>query len=402
MTKLPNLKKQQIVNLIYFVSEVNFPTGEFFWWLGALPLSNLPHPKRRQLSRRLIAVYLQFHSRELDIMNAALTIMQADLHAESDHFEHYYWVVTMVNSVNCQSVIAFLNSVLPATICVGPFLNLLAADPTDESIQFLLSSPVPSMHLLPFQYFSSKISKVTPHILEIMLLAKPVRTWSTQNVILRFTQQFLPEVARMSSPAFSLQLKSNLYQFLLQNIDRDVQSGFLKSFLQIELTFVQLFPERSREARNALKTTAQFFRRSFVPLEACQLLCESARAMHQPEHAITVATTYLHMRNSYQIHLIAENMAVFAWRNGIDSGVSKAKSFFAVWCAAAKLAQVDPEGKHEMKRKFPPSHDIALNMLADPVVNVFSPVFALWDGEQQVNQCLSEYIAAILLQLRAQ
>jgi hypothetical protein len=204
------------------------------------------------------------------------------------------------------------------------------------------------------------------------------------------------------SPEFSLQLKSDLYQFLLQNIDRDVTSGFLKSFLQIEFMFVQLFPERSLEATNALKTTLQFFRRSFVPLEACEVLCESARRMQRPGRAIKVMTTYLSMRGSYQIHLIAENVAVFAWRNGIDSGVSTAKSFFAVWCAAAKLAQVDPDGKHEMKRMFAPSHDIALNMLTDPVMKVFSPLFALQDGDHPVSQPLSEYIASIIPQLRAQ
>jgi hypothetical protein len=402
MTKLPNIKKQQIANLIYFVSEVNFPIGDFFWFLCSLLSSNLRHRKRRQLSRRLIAVYLQFHSHELEIMRTALTLVRADLGPESDLFEHYYWVVTMVNSINCQSIILFLNKVLPVTICVGAFLHLLATDPTDESIQFLLSSPVPSMHLLPFQYFSSNISKLTPHILEIMLHAKPVRTWSTQSVIMRFAEQFLRDVALMTSPEFSLQLKCELHQFLLQNIDQDVNSGFLKSFLQIEFTFVQLSREGSLEARNALKKAAQLFRRSVVPLEACQLLCESARMIQQPQHAIKVTTAYLSTRGSYQIHLIAENAAVFAWTNGIDSGVSTAKSFFAIWCAAAKLARVDPDGRHEIKRKFPPNHDIALNMLADPVMKIFSPVFALRDGEQHVSRDLSEYIATIIPRLTAQ
>jgi hypothetical protein len=254
------------------------------------------------------------------------------------------------------------------------------------------------MHLLPFQYFSSKIAKLTPHILEMMLLVKPLRTWSTQNVILGFVQQFLAESGRMRSTEFSLQLKSNLHLFLLQNVDRDVNSGFLEPFLQVEFMFVQLFPEGSLEARDTFRTTTKFFRRSVVPLEACQLLCESARIMQQQQQAIAVTAKYLGMRGSYQVHLIAENVAVFAWKNGIDSGVSTAKSFFAVWCAAAKLVQVDPKGKHQIKRKFPPSHDIALNMLADPAMKVFSPVFALRDGDQQIGQDLSEYIAAIMPQ----
>jgi hypothetical protein len=109
--KMKRLKRVQIENLIYLVGVVNFPADEFFWFLITILSANLKSVRKRQLSRRLISVFLQLNVNNAQIVAKSLTVLESDIpsnvdilrsSSSSDILEHYYGTTIIVNANNCQ------------------------------------------------------------------------------------------------------------------------------------------------------------------------------------------------------------------------------------------------------------------------------------------------------------
>jgi hypothetical protein len=150
--KMKRLKRVQIENLIYLVGVVNFPADEFFWFLITILSANLKSARKRQLSRRLISVFLQLNVTNAEIVAKALTVLESDIpsnvdilrsSSSSDILEHHYGITTIAHASNCQRPLSLLMKVLPGPTVYGGYLNLLSSGPTSETVSYFLSFLAP-------------------------------------------------------------------------------------------------------------------------------------------------------------------------------------------------------------------------------------------------------------------
>jgi hypothetical protein len=97
--------------------------------------------------------------------------------------------------------------------------------------------------------------------------------------------------------------------------------------------------------------------------------------------------------------LLTEQAAGYALRiNAFSQNVADilpiAQQFFATWCAVVKLEALAPSMNHSsMKNMFCQAHEFALEMLADPIMAVFSPVLALLNGELELTPEMWAFVA---------
>jgi hypothetical protein len=404
--KMKRLKRVQIENLIYLVGVVNFPADKFFWFLITILSANLKSARKRQLSRRLISVFLQLNVNNPEIVGKTLTVLESDIpsnldilrsSSSSDILEHYYGITIIVNASNCQQPLSLLMKVLPGTTVYGSYLNLLTSVPTVEMVSYFLSFSVPSVNLLPFRFFALKIAVLTPEILDVLLEFRPVKTSNSQTIILQFIKRFISR--NLVSRDYTIQSKVAVYQYLHQNVDKSVNSGMLLEVVQLELLFLPIFPSKSPEIRALLESTERLFCTSIVPSEACDVLFQCCTKLREFQHAMTVLSTFLRSNSEYKSHLLTEQAADYAFRiNAFSQNVADilpiAQRFFATWCAVVKLEATAPNMNHSsMKNMFCQAHELALEVLADPIMKVFSPVFALLNGELEVTPEMWGFVA---------
>jgi hypothetical protein len=319
--KMKRLKRVQIENLIYLVGVVNFPADGIFWFLITILLANLKSARKRQLSRRLISVFLQLNVSNAEIVARALTVLESNIpsnidilrsSSSSDILEHYYGITIIVNASNCQQPLSLLMKVFPGTTVYGGYLNLLTSIPTVEMISYFLSFSVPSVNLLPFRFFAVKVPALTPAILDVLLEFKPVKTSNSQIIILQFIKRFVSR--NLVSRDFTIQSKVAVYQYLHQNVDKSVNSGMLLEVVQLELQFLPIFLNKSPEIRSLLESTERLFVTSIVPSEACDILFQCCTKLREYQHAMTVLSTFLKSNSGYKSHLLTEQVAGYALR----------------------------------------------------------------------------------------
>jgi hypothetical protein len=238
---------------------------------------------------------------------------------------------------------------------------------------------------------------LTPAILDVLLEFKAVNTSNSQIIVLQFIKRF---VSRNSvSREYTIPSKVAVYQYLHQNVDTSVNSGMLLEVVQLELLFLPIFPSKSPEIRNLLESTERLFATSIVPSEACDLLFQCCTKLRESRHAKTLLSTFLRSNSEYKSHLLTEQAAAYAFcTNPFSQNVADilpiAQQFFATWCAVVNLETTASKMNHSsMKNMFCQAHELALEALADPIMKVFSPVFALLNGELEVTPEMWGFVA---------
>jgi hypothetical protein len=126
-----------------------------------------------------------------------------------------------------------------------------------------------------------------------------------------------------------------------------------------------------------LTHTEALFHSSIIPLERLSQCCKRLR---EPSHAKTVFETYLRRWSSYQSHVLTAKAAecVLSFNPGtsnVSDIIPIARRFFATWCAVVAVEKSVPGMNHAaMQNMFWHGHEIALQLLNDPVMKPFSPI----------------------------
>jgi hypothetical protein len=267
-------------------------------------------------------------------------------------------------------------------------------NPTADLVGTALSAAVPSMNLLPYRFFAMKASSLTPAILSLLLEHAPLRTARSQQVVLDFVEQFQKRFRD-----FPKDSKLAVFQYCLQNVDSSPQSGMIADLLKVELKYLSSFGPSDPEMRALLAFAESLFQLPVVPLAACELLSQCCKRLREPGHAKAVFEAYLRQFSSYQSHsfTVKAGECVLSFNPGSHSVfdiVPIARRFFATWSAIVAVERSVHGMTHAaMQSLFWTGHEVALQLLDDPVMRPFAPVFALLDGDRPLPPELGEFVA---------
>jgi hypothetical protein len=210
-------------------------------------------------------------------------------------------------------------------------------------------------------------------------------------VILEFTEQFQKRFRD-----FPKESKNAVFQYCLQNVDGGISSGMLHDLLQLELKYISVFSALGPEVRALLVTTEALFDSSIIPIDAYELLSQCCKRLREPNHAKTVFEKHLRGSSSYQSHELAAKAAecVLSFNRGTSnvSEIIPTARFFAMWYAVVAIERSVPGMNHEsMHNLFWKGHEIALQLLNDPLMRPFAPVFAMLDPDRPIPSELNEF-----------
>ena len=400
----------QILNLIHYTLNVKFPQEDYFRFIVSVISSTITSRKKRNIARRLLTVFVHKNIGSEEITKHAVSLLGCDvglvssldsLQKQNDAYvvEWYYEMLVLARVTDCTKIASFLKDVLPKTTIYGQTMSLMFSPVTIESITSMLTSGLCSIRLLPFVYYGRKPDPdptFTPQMLDLLMQQKQTMTSFTQFTIFQFAKRFGSHY--LNSDKFTKKQKKAFYNFLLSNVNLDVNSGTLPYVLQEQLSFLPLFSVKSPQFKAIADKTHELFKTSIVLRDAWELLCQCCSKEKEPLHAKHVFDPYLRMFNSYHSHLVAERAAKYTLEfsevgPNVNEIIPQCRSFYATFYAIVSIERICPEMNHDtMMNLYSAVYNKALILLNDPMMRVFAPIFALANGEHGVPKNLLAYL----------
>ena len=453
LLQISKFKYDQILNLVFYASTVMFPPNDFFSFASKIISDNINSRKKRYISRRLFTVFVATNRKNSEIISNANNLLTCEVIPLSSSneikkltpgqiVEFYFEIATIAKNTHCKPVIETMYSIFSKNTPYGAVLSLLLHPQTNENIQQMLSSPLSSISTLPYLFFAEKLNRkvpenqqstndvtlnsdltvITQQMIENLLQKKLIRTALSTNIVLVFLINFLNSSYMQRiflKPAFS---------FMHSNMTITPKFSFISSVMQIYKRFLNFVTPQTPEFQTMLTFADQLFDHPIIPPGGIEILQRVSARKKDLDHTTMILTPYMKINDSYSMYSICEGAALFALqsmvlqrRSSIDiqdpnlidtvsdqntgtqlqiddaiEVVPIAKSFFSTFCGIIAVEKTKKCKKHDlMKDLFSDSHKIALSLIEDQDMKIFSIPFALLDDDTDVPHDLLEYVEDI-------
>ncbi|OHT07888.1 hypothetical protein TRFO_23755 [Tritrichomonas foetus] len=426
-TNIEKFKYSQIYNLCLYVSSVKFPAEDFFVFAVSLISNNIESRKKKNLTRRLLTVFVYSNLANKDIVQKAYTLLNCDIGpysnidyvrklSEAQIIELFFEANIIRDTVDCSVITETLIHALTLSTPQGMSLMLHFTTPSLETINNLLNSSLPSLQSLPYRFYHETLLKsqnndisnsslISPQILSSLLdfdctnhiasnINNQINNICLGTIVINFIISLLKSKININKP-----IEKDIFRFINTNFNFSDNSSY--SYLLIQCYFY-LLPKISKESiefEQIKSNVSSLLNCDIIQPLVFDILVKISQKLKDTTFAQSIIGSYLKEHCSYTSFMIAEavmnyNLKFMKKIDDVMNVLIFAKSFYTTFNEFVTISKRKNSLPHkQVIGLFSKRHEKAITLFNDLSKRSFSIFFALMGDEN--DQPPAELLAYI-------